>query len=108
MAFFILLNKYLGFCYYLVCKLAYHLLNLNNFVYSSFQNLGIQHVTKKDLVNVLHDKLCQQYQLNLIPQTKPDEELQSFDIAALVDSFGAPDGATAIFDQQMAKILAGL
>jgi len=71
----------------------------------SFQNLGIQHVTKKDLITVLHNKLCQQYQLTLIPQTKPDEAFQSFDIAALVDSFGAVDGPSTIFDEPMAKLV---
>ena len=78
---------------------------MKHFVFPSFQNLGIQHVTKKDLITVLHNKLCQQYQLTLIPQTKPDEAFQSFDIAALVDSFGAVDGPSTIFDEPMAKLV---
>ena len=62
-------------------------------------------MTKKDLVNVLYDKLCQQYQLNAIPQTRPEEIVQSFDIAALVDSFGAPDGT--IIDESVAIAVEG-
>ena len=79
---------------------SFHLLH-----FDSFQTLGIQHVTKKDVINVLLEKLCQQYQLNLIANFKQEDVAQSFDIATLVESFGPSDGK--LLDEAVANAVAG-
>ena len=81
------------------------LMFISTILFSSFQNLGIQHVTKKDLVKVLHEKLCQQYQLSSISQMNQSNDVsQSFDIATLVDSFGPLEGN--VIDESVANIIA--
>ncbi len=68
-------------------------------------NLGIQHVTKKDLVNVLHEKLLQGHKLNLF--SEKNQSAQSFDIATLIDSFGPTDVGTDV-DEAFAKLMEGI
>ncbi|XP_065051077.1 proto-oncogene c-Rel-like [Rhopilema esculentum] len=73
----------------------------------SFPNLGIQNVTKKDLVRVMHEKLCQQFQLNQLSAAKDNSEItQSFDIAHLLESFGGNDEPGLAIDESVALVIA--
>eukprot|EP00794_Sanderia_malayensis_P016661 gene16661-18354_t len=65
-------------------------------------NLGIEHVTKKDLVNVLHEKLLQNHQMKMFTN---QETTKSFDIAELINSFGPAEPAGNLLDEQVAQIV---
>ena len=82
----------------------------NNFLFefNSFPNLGIQNVTRKDLVRVMHEKLCQQFQLNQLSAAKDNTEIrQSFDISQLLESFGGNDEPGLAIDESVALVIAG-
>lgn len=74
-----------------------------HYIYS-FPNLGVQHVKKMNIVKVLHEKLCQQYQVDSCLNLDL-ENVNSFDIATLVESFGS--GGLPLADQSLATVVEG-
>ena len=74
---------------------------------SSFPNLGIQHVTKKNVGYVLMDRYLKMQMLHTATLNALTTDPRVFDIGAMVDEATA-DGDRGEFDKQIADTIAGI
>lgn len=74
---------------------------------SSFPNLGIQHVTKKNVGYVLMDRYLKMQMLHTATLNALTSDPRVFDIGAMVDEATA-DGDRGEFDKQVADTVAGI
>lgn len=74
---------------------------------ASFPNLGIQHVTKKNVGYVLMDRYLKMQMLHTATLNALTSDPRVFDIGAMVDEATA-DGDRGEFDKQVADTVAGI
>ena len=74
--------------------------------FSSFPNLGIQHVTKKKVSQVLMERYLKMQTLHTATLNAMTADNSHFDVGALGDQ-ATSDGDRSIFDKNLAEAIAG-